>query len=432
MKNWRMMAGWMAAAALLSTTEASAQSADGEPAADQNMLIGQLYDYIQKNKAEFVAKSGSKVTSRPDGYEFEFEGPNDRWTVIFQLVEGTRIIHVASVLHRNIPGIRRVEAAQLFNSYNRRIGVGSWDINVDSGEFRFRTTIDLGSDGNLTEEMLNDLVKWNMMVVSAFSGGLNQLVFRSQPAADVLAQLQRSNPGIFPELGKPVKPKPVKPGPKVKPDPYNPEPECDPSYQDCDQTDYRPKAGFRPDISAGVGYKFMSNTRADDPSYGTRTDNGTGVWATVGFRLSGTFGWTAAAFGSFDYSLNNRSTLGAMGGAGTYVGVNTRYVGFHVGPEISFSGYGNETYSAIYLPYSLGVGAKARVDVNPLPFLSVFGAFQPRWHTNAARQAKIGPFHEAEITAGVSFRQRIRIEVGFLQQLNVAGSPRGGYVKAGF
>jgi hypothetical protein len=95
---------------------------------------------------------------------FGVSGDNGSWTAVAQAREDARQVAFYSAAPEHVPEEQRGEAALLLARLNWGLPIGAFELDVDDGQVRFRTSIDVG-DGELTPELLKPLLIANLTLM---------------------------------------------------------------------------------------------------------------------------------------------------------------------------------------------------------------------------------------------------------------------------
>lgn len=96
-----------------------------------------------------------------------------------------------SVLEALMPAERRAEAALLITRLNQGLPVGNWEVDLDGGNVRYKTSLDAGA-GELTSALVERLLDRNLDIVAAHVAALEGFAFGRLDLADALAQAGES------------------------------------------------------------------------------------------------------------------------------------------------------------------------------------------------------------------------------------------------
>ena len=103
---------------------------------------------------------------------------------IHDLAESERVA-VLSVVPTLVPGDRRGEVGNFLHRANFGLVVGNFEIDLDSGEVRFRTSLDL--DGVVaSHELIRNMIFGNVAVVNDYLSGLNRVIHGGLSAKEAI------------------------------------------------------------------------------------------------------------------------------------------------------------------------------------------------------------------------------------------------------
>jgi hypothetical protein len=123
--------------------------------------MASLYDVLR----DFLAE-GWELLERPEdgAILFPVAGQSGAWTTIAQARETERQAFFYSVLREHVPEDRRGEAATLLARLNWGLPLGAFELDLDDGQVRFRTSIDVG-EAELTPALLKPLLIANLTLM---------------------------------------------------------------------------------------------------------------------------------------------------------------------------------------------------------------------------------------------------------------------------
>ena len=111
-------------------------------------------------------------------------GESGSWTACFDLREDDEQLLVYSVLPLRVPAERRTAVALFLSRANYGLAIGNFEIDLDDGEVRYKTSIDV--EGAVLEEPLIDhLLLANIVTVDRYLRALESVVAGADPAASI-------------------------------------------------------------------------------------------------------------------------------------------------------------------------------------------------------------------------------------------------------
>lgn len=128
---------------------------------------------------EFLGQEEWAHESHPDGdaVRMKFRGEAGEWIVAAQEVgDGGGKLVVYSLPSVTVPAAHRDRAAQAVCRMNHGVILGNWELDLDEGEVRYKTSADLRGT-TPTAEMVRHLVFTNVMMTDRYLPALLGVVF---------------------------------------------------------------------------------------------------------------------------------------------------------------------------------------------------------------------------------------------------------------
>lgn len=110
---------------------------------------------------EFFQGEGIAVDTAEDVIRASFQGENGRFQAFVRVDEGTGVVAVYSVSPVSAPPARMADACELVARLNFGHRLGNLELDVESGEIRMKTAIDVEGE-ELTEGLVANLVYGNI------------------------------------------------------------------------------------------------------------------------------------------------------------------------------------------------------------------------------------------------------------------------------
>lgn len=118
---------------------------------------------------------------QPVALEIDSIGDEPRWKNYAQAKDGDQVFVYYSLCPRSVPAERRADVASFLCHVNFNLLVGAWEMDMDDGEVRFRTSVDVRSDP-LTPHAIARVVIRNHDVMLTWLPPLLELIRGSQTA----------------------------------------------------------------------------------------------------------------------------------------------------------------------------------------------------------------------------------------------------------
>ena len=142
-------------------------------------LYAILVEYLKAKDLELTEEAEESTASFPvttDSTEF---------VVYARADEDARHVIVHSVFRLRVPDLEREAVALYLTRANYGLGSGNFELDLDDGETRFKTSIDLG-DTPLTPSLLEPLFGANIATVDLYAAGISAVVAGVLPEDAIL------------------------------------------------------------------------------------------------------------------------------------------------------------------------------------------------------------------------------------------------------
>ena len=98
---------------------------------------------------------------------FPVTGDHGDWTTAAQAREEARQAFIYSIAREHVPADARTEAAILMARLNWGLSLGTFELDLDDGQIRLRTSIDVG-ETELTPELVKPLLLSNLSLMDHY------------------------------------------------------------------------------------------------------------------------------------------------------------------------------------------------------------------------------------------------------------------------
>lgn len=143
-----------------------------------------------------LADTGDGVTTSAS-----VEGESGRWIAMIQVFEPLGVFVFYSLAPVAAPAARRAEVLDFLTRANSGMLSGNFEFDSDSGDVRYKTTLDLArvgldrwSAGGLLAAVIRDLAYTNATVMDRYLPGLLEVGYGGASAADALAAVEGGHP----------------------------------------------------------------------------------------------------------------------------------------------------------------------------------------------------------------------------------------------
>lgn len=140
--------------------------------------------YLDAREIPYVLDPSGSIAGLMSASE---KGP---WTVYIAMLEADEQVVVHSAFNPPVPEERRDAVALFLARANYGILIGNFEIDLEDGELRYKTSIDV-EGAELTEALLDNLVVANVAVFDRYVPGIEAVVRGTDPA-DAVAAIEAS------------------------------------------------------------------------------------------------------------------------------------------------------------------------------------------------------------------------------------------------
>jgi hypothetical protein len=147
---------------------------------------------IQLAVAAFVLERGWPSTSDAEEGTVSFAagGEHGGWVVRTLALEDREQLVLHSLLEVDVPVARREAMALFVTRANFGLVLGNFELDLDDGELRFKTSIDVEGT-ELTAALLDPLVLANIAMVNRYLPGIRAVASGADPA-DAIAAVEHA------------------------------------------------------------------------------------------------------------------------------------------------------------------------------------------------------------------------------------------------
>jgi hypothetical protein len=135
----------------------------------------------------FAAKNWTTVELGDGSIVFTFDGQHGRWRCRLFADEELGQVAFYSILPELVPVNRRAAVVELVTRANVELVLGNFELDLDGGELRFKTSIDVQGD-RLTPALLTHVVYANVLSMDRYLPGLARVLREGADPAEVVAQ----------------------------------------------------------------------------------------------------------------------------------------------------------------------------------------------------------------------------------------------------
>jgi len=139
---------------------------------------------------DFLRANGWPSPRRIDveAVELDFEHEHVPWTCYLEARERERQVIFYSTLKDPVPRDRMPQLLEFVARANDGLAIGNFEIDVDHGELRFKTSVDL-NNAELSEGLLGGLTSVNVATINVYLPGI-RAVADGMPPAEAIAMVE--------------------------------------------------------------------------------------------------------------------------------------------------------------------------------------------------------------------------------------------------
>ena len=130
--------------------------------------------------------------SRLDGQtllQANFSGKNGRLNCYAQTHEEQFIVFFYAICPVNVPEERRLAVAEFLTRANFGLKVGNFEMDMDDGEVRFKTSIDV-EKAELTRALVSNLVYANVWTMDRYLPGVLTVIYGSESPLQAIQKIE--------------------------------------------------------------------------------------------------------------------------------------------------------------------------------------------------------------------------------------------------
>jgi hypothetical protein len=156
------------------------------------MPLASLFDIL----VDFLAEDGwaPESVSGESIVRLRARGESGEWELYGQAREDDQHIVVYAECPLTAPEERRAQVMEFITRANFGLAVGNFELDLDDGEIRFRTSLDVKGH-RLSPALLRQLVWDNIAATDKYLPGLREVIESGVRAREALAKIQSDHSG---------------------------------------------------------------------------------------------------------------------------------------------------------------------------------------------------------------------------------------------
>ena len=156
------------------------------------MSLASLFDLL----VDFLSDDGWAPESLPGESmaRLRVRGENGEWDAFALAREEEHQVVVYAECPLSAPNDRRAETMALITRTNFGLSIGNFELDLDDGEIRYRTSLDVKED-RLSPALLRHLIWNNIGTTDKYLPALRQVIESGTSAAEALARIESRHTG---------------------------------------------------------------------------------------------------------------------------------------------------------------------------------------------------------------------------------------------
>jgi hypothetical protein len=138
-------------------------------------MEGRLMTGIGAAVAGYLSRHQWPYEDRGQALATPVAGKNGSWVAFFEIREEDDQLLVYSIIPFDVPEVRRTEAARYLTRANFGLAIGNFELDLDDGEVRYKTSIDV-EGAQIVEPLIDHLFLANVVTVDRYLNGLRAVI----------------------------------------------------------------------------------------------------------------------------------------------------------------------------------------------------------------------------------------------------------------
>jgi len=154
-----------------------------QPQSSGGGIMGVVLKFLQEDKWNFQQIEGKPIL------RMGFTGNNGSWQCFAQSREEQQQFIFYSILQMNVPADKRPLVADFLTRANYGLILGNFEMDMNDGEVRFKTSIDV-QGGQLTTGMVKTMIYVNVLMMDKYLPGIMSVTYGAATPADAIAKIE--------------------------------------------------------------------------------------------------------------------------------------------------------------------------------------------------------------------------------------------------
>lgn len=118
-----------------------------------------------------------------------FQGNHGQWNCFAQVREDQQQFVFYSLFPVNVPEDKRLAVSEFTSRANYGIMIGNLEIDMDDGQVRYKTSIDVEED-RLSAALIKQLVYTNVLTMDRYLPGIMSVIYGNVSPREAVAQVE--------------------------------------------------------------------------------------------------------------------------------------------------------------------------------------------------------------------------------------------------
>ena len=127
--------------------------------------------------------------AEPEGLLVPFQGDHGSWNLLIRADDGLQQLLIHSLCPLRCPEARRPALMEFITRANQGMVIGNFELDLDDGELRFKTAIDV-EDSGLDTALVRNLLYPNCLMMDRYLPGVTAVIAGERSPAHAIAAIE--------------------------------------------------------------------------------------------------------------------------------------------------------------------------------------------------------------------------------------------------
>lgn len=147
------------------------------------MLFEIVVNFFEKNEWPIAQVEDETA------FQMAFQGKNGQWSCYASTNETRQEFVFYSLCPINVPENQRLAMAEFLTRANYGITIGNFEMDFNSGEIHYKTSIDVEGD-ELSTALIQQLVAANVMIMDQYLPGIMAIIYGNVVPKEAISQIE--------------------------------------------------------------------------------------------------------------------------------------------------------------------------------------------------------------------------------------------------